>query len=291
MLRALSALILMGAIAAQGAQAPTAPPPNERTVQNGPVGSSAAARPRDAEPARAAPPARDRDAGRGAEDGDGPSRSGRRAVLEQLTAEEIDEIVEVAGRISPEWGEALRTRRREDPEALREAIAAGGPRLMGLVVLKRNHPELFELRVEDLRLQNELRAVAQEYRAVVGVDLPKTAELEAMLRQKVERQVDLDLRARALELKALDAQLRRMVDELSQETRDREVRIDRVLADIKAGEDPRPLVRPGLGPVDRDGRGPRGMRRPGGTPPGGADGERPRPPQNGTASPPPRPAP
>ncbi|MBM4112562.1 MAG: hypothetical protein FJ253_04180, partial [Phycisphaerae bacterium] len=171
-------------------------------------------------------------------------------------------MIDVAADISPEWGTALRAKREQDPQGLREAIASGGPRLLGLLVLKRNHPELYAIRVEDLRLQSELKALANEYRAAIEAGSAKAAELEAQLRQKVNRQVDLDLRARAIELKALDAQVRRMVDELTQEARDRTGRVDKVLEAIKAGEEPRSLVRPGFGSGERGGR---SWRRPGPT--------------------------
>lgn len=202
----------------------------------------------------------------------------RRRGAPPLSEEDLDELIEIAGRITPEWGEALRAKRDADRDGLRESIASAGPRLMGLLVLKRNHPELFELRIEDLRIQNELRSIARAYRELAAAEATRRAELEEQLRQKVQRQVDLELRARALELAALDAQLRRMVEELSNESRDRAVKVERLIKEIKAGEDPRSLVRPGMGPGERDGRPLRGLRRPGqgaGAPPP-REGEAPR---------------
>ncbi len=232
------------------AKDPTRPPPKDAPRPGGKDSAKDA-------PGATAPPGPPRDRDRGREPGEG-GRPGRRFAPENLTAEEIDEVIEVAAEISPEWGRALRARRDEDPQGLREAIASGGPRLVALSVLKRTHPELYAIRIEDLRLQNDLKALARDYRTALEAGGAQAAELEATLRQKIGRQVDLDLRARAIELKALDAQLRQMVDELTQEARERTARVDKVLESIKAGEEPKPLVRPGLG------GGMRGFRRPGG---------------------------
>ena len=91
---------------------------------------------------RAAP---DRTAPEGRPRGDAASR-GRR-MSEALTVEELAEVIAVAQEISPEWGEGLRTRLAEDPDGLRQAIASAGPRLVGLAMLKRSHPELYALRI------------------------------------------------------------------------------------------------------------------------------------------------
>lgn len=172
--------------------------------------------------------------------GGSPSRRG----VEVLSAEELDEVIAVAGDISPEWGAALHARRDRDPEGLRHAIQAAGPRLVALATLKRSHPDLYRIRVEDLRLQAELKRLASEYRAAVAAGSTDAKTIEQRLREKVERQVDLDLRASAMELQALDEQLKRMVAQLKAESQQRSQRIESVLEEIKAGAEPKPLVRP-----------------------------------------------
>jgi len=229
--------------------AAVAPPPNEPPTDASKTGESTT----EASPANeapvAAPPANDRPRS------ERPSR-GRRSI-ESLTPAEIDEVIAVAAEISPEWGETLRSRQASDPEGLRSAIAGAGPRLVSLVVLKRSHPELYKIRVEDLRIQNELKTLAQEYRVSLEKGDTRAPQLEAELRRKVERQVDLDLRASAMELQALDEQVKRMVEQLKTESQQRGARIDQVLAEIKAGGEPKPMVRPWRSGSDRSGRGPR----------------------------------
>jgi len=192
----------------------------------------------------AARPASPSQADRGATDASTTPASASRRAIDALAPEEIEAVIAVAAEISPEWGEGLRQRRARDPEGLRRAIAGAGPRLMGLVTLKRSHPELYALRVEDLRIQSELRALARDYRAKLNAGDSKATEIEAKLRQKVERQVDLDLRASAMELKALDEQLKKLVEQLKVESQQRSERIERVLEEIKAGGEPKTMVRP-----------------------------------------------
>jgi len=228
-------------------KSPVPPPPG---------GEGARRRPAPDDPA-GAPPTGDGERRRSA--GDGDSGSGRaRRMAEALSAEELEEVIAVAAEISPEWGAGLRERLATDPEGLRKAVVNAGPRLLGLTMLKRSHPELFALRVEDLRIQNELKSLVSEYRSRVEAGDASAAAIEAKLREKVQRQVDLDLRASAMELQALDEQLKRLVEQLKAETLQRSERVERALAEIKAGNEPKPMVRPWIGGE----RGMRGMRRP-----------------------------
>lgn len=246
------ATILLIAVAAKESGAPkhvsdgaVAPPPSTEPA----AATDAVETPAAPEASAAAPPSGERSRS------DRPSR-GRRSI-ESLTPAEIDEIIVVAGEISPEWGESLRSRQASDPEGLRAAIAGAGPRLVSLAVLKRSHPDLYRIRVEDLRIQNELKTLAQDYRLSLEKGDARAPQLEAELRRKVERQVDLDLRASAMELQALDEQVKKMVDQLKTEAQQRGARIDQVLEEIKAGGEPKPMVRPWRSGGDRSGRGPR----------------------------------
>ncbi len=169
----------------------------------------------------------------------------------------MDAVIAVAEDISPEWAKALRDRRESEPRKFFESLNTNARRLMILAVLKRRNPEIYQLRVEDLRIQNDLKKLADQYRAANSAgDAALAGNLVEQIRSKVRRQVDLDLKARAMELAALDQQMKRMREELGEETRARDDKAERIVEGIKAGEDPKPLMRPG-GPLGGEPREPR----------------------------------
>ncbi|MBX3355385.1 MAG: hypothetical protein KF724_06775 [Phycisphaeraceae bacterium] len=192
-------------------------------------------------PATRGTAAQRRDSDPGRQLGSSPSM---RRVVDELSPEDLERVVAVARDISKEWGDALATRLERDPAGLRAAIAASGPRLLALASLKLTHPELYSIRVEDLRIQGDLKRLSAEYRSALARDPKRAEEIAKTLREKVERQVDLDLLASAKELQALDEQLKRLVEQLRIESQQRSQRIEEVLEEIKQGGEPRPMVRP-----------------------------------------------
>jgi hypothetical protein len=175
-----------------------------------------------------------------------PRQRGRRPDPERrgefgrrpISPEQIDALIEAASEVVPEWGERLRTLRRENPEGLDRAIAANGRRLVALSMLRQRNPELYRMKVEELRNQMELRRLGTELRAAVQAGRGEDAEaIRRSVRALAERQVDFGLRIRAEELAAMDAALRKMREELEQEAVRRQQSIAELVAAVEAGEE------------------------------------------------------
>ena len=189
--------------------------------------------------------------------------------------EDIQLFIEVAGELNPEWRSSLSKLQKEDAEGLKQAIADQGRRIWHLVELKERNEKLYKLRVEEIRTQEKLRALAREYRE--SVDAGPSAEserLHAELEQLALFQVDLQLRVRGEELAAMDEALKRLRTELMQQLEERQ---ERARSLVERLIEPRPEG-------EQQDRPDRSRQWPGSPPRGGEGrGERPAPPVQGAS--------
>ena len=171
-----------------------------------------------------------------------------------MPQEMMDRIIAVAQDVSPDLAKQISERRTKAPDEMSQAMRQSARRLVALAVLKERNPGLYAIRVEDLRLQLELRALGDAYRAAVDAkDAAKSAALEAQIAAKVQSQVDVDLRARAQELLALDAQVQSMREDLLEDQKHSADRIAERVGAVKKGQ---PIQEKGM-----FGEGPGGERR------------------------------
>ncbi|MEI6474674.1 MAG: hypothetical protein WCO75_04715 [Planctomycetota bacterium] len=174
-----------------------------------------------------------------------------------MPPEMIDRVIAVARDVSPELAAQLEERRTMAPDEMSQAMRQSARRLVALAVIKERNPNLYAIRVEDVRLQLELRTLGDAYRAAQEAgDASKAAALGVQIAAKVRAQVDIDLKARAQELIALDEQMKAMRDDLVQEQRGTDARVAERIDAVKKGQ-----------PIQE-----RGMFGEGGS--GGAGGER-----------------
>lgn len=183
----------------------------------------------------------DRAAQRGGEGTAGiPGSSADRSRARSLRGfggDAIGTIIEVASDVSPEWGAQLRARQSEDPEGLRRSIASNGRRLIALAVLRDQEPDLYRLKVSELRIQAATDAAVAAFRgAVTSGDEREAAVLLEDVRRHARMQIDHDLRTRAEELAALDLQVRRLKDRLAEDSLNRDSRIAELLEALIEGD-------------------------------------------------------
>jgi hypothetical protein len=172
-----------------------------------------------------------------------------------LSPDQIDAIVEVATEVFPDGAARLRELRKQDPEALERVLGRQARRLFALAMLRDRNPELYALKLEELRNQMELRTLAARH-AALGTEQVEDTEaasarerIEARIRAIVEQQVDLGLRVRGLELAAMDEAIRRMRAELAEDAQQRtETIAEMVDLILSGGELPPPEFRPDAGP-------------------------------------------
>jgi len=182
----------------------------------------------------------DRPLVRGEFRGDGRPGGQRRP----LSPEQIDAIVAVAVEVFPDGGARLRELRERDPEALERVLGRQARRLFALAMLRDRNPELYALKLEELRNQMELRTLAARHAALGAEQVEDTeaaserGRIEARIREIAEQQVDLGLRVRGLELAAMDEAIRRMRTELAEDAGNRDVAIDEMVEVVLSGREP-----------------------------------------------------
>jgi hypothetical protein len=170
---------------------------------------------------------------RGAPDADA-RRAGARRMEGPMPPEMVERVMAVARDVSPELAAQLERSRQESPESVSQAMRQNARRLMALAVVKERNPAV---RVEDLRLQIELRKLGEEYRAAVAAgDAGKASALESQIAAKARTQVDIDLKARAQELVALDDQMKSMREELAAEQKRTDERVAERIDAVKQGK-------------------------------------------------------
>ena len=224
------------------------------------------------------PDARSRDMLRG----DAPEEGGRRwggPGRRELSDDDVQRIIATARDIDPVWGDALEQLRAQNPGELRRRIGMQARRLIGLAWLRDRQPDLYAARVEDFRSQRETRRAVEAIRAAKDAG-DAAAEAAALLqaREAIARQVELDIKARAFELVAMDKALKEARQRLQADIEARDQRVQSMLEAAQRGEMPsfaRDRFFAGPSPEGERGEqgGPDGPRPPRGRGPGGSSGK------------------
>jgi len=124
----------------------------------------------------------------------------------QIPANMVEHILEVAQEIDPELAVQLSVMCEQDPEAFDKIVRRQGRRLGSLVRLRENDPELFEVKVTELKTDAEIYHVAELLRGQ-DVEDPNTKaqimELEGLVRVKIA----ISIRAQSLYIERLERHL------------------------------------------------------------------------------------
>ena len=181
----------------------------------------------------------------------------------KVSAARAELIISVVGDIAPDWAEGLRSQYQENPSLFGESIRPHARRLMGLGMLRDRNPELYALRVAELALKRGLREKAAEYHRLLATDTtsPKLPALELAIRDLAKESIDLELRARAMELAALAEAVKEMKDLLLQETIVREARIQTLAEELLADPPESPTFEKSLESLELPTMPPRPERR------------------------------
>lgn len=163
-----------------------------------------------------------------------------------------DALIAVAKDVSPELAKTLGAARAKDPASFRAATAKLAKRLSSLAVLRDRKPELYKLRVEELRVQGQLDGLKEEWASArVGNRVEEAQKIEGQIRKLAGTLVDLNLRSRGLELAQIDALLRSMLADYRRDVDDRNQTIERVVNGLRDGTE---VVLGGRAPVDGSAR-------------------------------------
>jgi len=118
-----------------------------------------------------------------------PRSDGRNAFSRerQMPANMVEHVMAVAMEVDPELAEQLKSMCEKDPDAFNKIIRRQGRRMGSLIHLRESDPELFEVKVTELKTDAEIYHVAQNLKGQ-DPDNPSTqariAELEGLVRVK-----------------------------------------------------------------------------------------------------------
>lgn len=163
--------------------------------------------------------------------------SGRRGQLARRwrapSEEDVERFLVVAGEFDAHWRDDLIKMRNEDQDRFRQVIVTYGRRFWQLVELREKNPELYHLRLEELKNNRILNQLGREYHSAIEQDDTETAErikLEIIVVARV--QVEIEIRVRGEELAAMAAALKRMRESLIAEAETTEDRVQRLAGSI-----------------------------------------------------------
>jgi len=111
---------------------------------------------------------------------------------------------------------------------------------MGLSMMKEREPNLYRVRVEDIRVQNQIRELGEAWNvAQKSGNVSSQETLMKDIELNAHKQVELDLQARGFEFVALDKSLKDARKKLQDDIRDRDKSIAEIIEAIRKGEEPK----------------------------------------------------
>jgi len=150
---------------------------------------------------------------RGRNGGGIPGEGDRPPPRFMLSQEELEEMTAFVREHFPEQYEKLR--RLHGKDKLRPIAAKLWPRIREIILAYRRNPELGNLMVEDLKLEEQFREKFQSYR---GASKESRKQIEDEIRTLLARQFDVRQKRRAVEIHELEKRLadqKRILEERS----------------------------------------------------------------------------
>jgi hypothetical protein len=121
---------------------------------------------------------------------DKDKRENRKPKVERpITPNMVEHILDIAKDIDPELAAQLASMCEKDPDALHKIIRRQGHRLGSLIRLRESDPELYEVKVTELKIDAEIYHVAESIRGQNPTDpetIAQIMQLEGLIRAKTE---------------------------------------------------------------------------------------------------------
>lgn len=130
-----------------------------------------------------------------------------------MTADTIEHVMAVAKEIDPELAEQLASMCEKDPDAFEKIIRRQGRRMGSFIRLRDSDPELFEVKVTELKTDAEIFHLAGELRGK-DVDDPSIQGHLVNLRGLVRVKTGLSIRVQSLYVERLERHLRGLRERL-----------------------------------------------------------------------------
>lgn len=167
--------------------------------------------------------------GRGDKGPDGDKRGGPRP----LTDAELDQAMDVMRQVDPEAASRLEPLLVERREEVAAELQHKFPRMGWFLRLKERDPEMYQLRVDDLRLSREQWVLGKQLREAKAAEEkhePTKGDIDAIdekLEQVLAAHFDVRQKIRERELAGLEAQIERLREELEKRADERDELIEK----------------------------------------------------------------
>ncbi|MCX5658441.1 MAG: hypothetical protein NTW19_01810 [Planctomycetota bacterium] len=142
-------------------------------------------------------------------DSDGNLRDGP-----ALSPEQMKEAIAILHEIDPAKAQRLEAWLKTNPDAAKGVVMPAMPKLMQLGFLKRHNPEMYQLRLADMKLTSDTEELAKQYKQASEAKDPKAAGLQTQMRAKLVEHFTLRQKIQEAELAALEkriAELRELI--------------------------------------------------------------------------------
>ncbi len=156
----------------------------------------------------------------------------------RMDAEEVDAARRIVGVLYPELAERLEALYAKDPEEARETLERRFPRVRFLVRLEKHDPEMYLLRMNDIRLERQIdHQFEQLGEAREAEDEAAYTQARAALETLVTEHFDVRHQIREREIIDLERRLAELKKRWDEQSEDRAALIQQRLDEL-AGEAP-----------------------------------------------------
>lgn len=150
-----------------------------------------------------------------------------------FTPEQVERVMQVVRDLDPDRAVRLEELRTSEPERFTMGLARAGRHLLGLSLLKDRDPDLYELKIAELRLSQQINRIAQEILAARETCSEGELErLESMLRERLRELSQLNFRVRGREIIMLEEHLKSTREKLVDDITHSEERIEQRMAEL-----------------------------------------------------------
>lgn len=168
---------------------------------------------------------------------------------DEFTDEQIRAFI---AEVYPEWVERMNELEKRDPEAVERMLRERRPRLVELMIERRDHPALFEVRQKIARSEMQIRRAAWSFARADTAD--ERDEAEQALERLLSMQFDLRLDLSRAELAEAEAKVAEIGAQIKEALANRDQLIAERKADLLRAIRDRRSPREGRGRPDRDDR-------------------------------------
>jgi hypothetical protein len=160
----------------------------------------------------------------------------KRGPRGEVTQRMIERVMEIAKEVDPDLGARLGAMCQEDPEVFKSLIKRQGRGLGSLLKLREIDPDLFEVKLNELKLDAEILLVSNSIREL-GTDEDVTQAQIATLRGLVRAKTALSIRVQTLSINRLERHIAALRQKIA-DTSDRfdevvEERVEELLSETK----------------------------------------------------------